>query len=216
VIPVSATDWLMYTTDADGRIVSTPSLEPRIPPEDWKAYKRVLDWCFANRDTDFVLEFLRVPSHEVIYRTVKHLTIAAPESLMQYAASLVHDLTSPNSPRYSCPATDYFLQLLHHVPISDPDVFHQMVTDAIFISDLAYRALVVLGLARQKDLYIEHALKSLKDRSEAERALTARLYKHIQKLSGLPDSEEYHELIGDSFVPPVRVLVARLLSSPLG
>jgi hypothetical protein len=216
VIPVSATDWLMYTTDADGRVVSTPSLEPRIPPEDWKAYKRVLDWCFANRDTDFVLEFLRVPSHEVIYRTVKHLTIAAPESLMWYAASLVHDLTAPNSPRHGCLATNYFLRLLHHVPVSDPDVFHQMVTHALLIRDRSYRAHIILGLARQKDHYIERAFKSLGDRSEAERAATAWLYEYIRVLSGLPDREEYRALIGNPFVPPADVLVARLLPSALG
>jgi len=216
VIPVSATDWLIYTSDADGRIVSTPSLEPRIPPEDWRVYKRVLDWCFTNRDTDFVLEFLRIPSHEVIYRTVKHLTIAAPEALMWYAASLVHDLTSPSSPQHGCLATSYFLRLLHHVPISDPDVFHQMVTHARFIRDRSYQAHIILGLARQKDLYIERALQSLKDRSEAERAATAPFYKCIRELSGLPDRGEYRALIGNPFVPPADMLVARMLSSALG
>lgn len=216
VIPVSATDWLIYTSDADGRIGSTPSLEPRIPPDDWKAYKRVLDWCFVNRDTDFVLEFLRVPSHEVIYHVVKHLTIAAPEALMQYAASLVHDLTAASSPRHGCLATNYFLRLLHHVPISDPDVFHQMVTHALLIRDRSYRAYIILGLARQKDLYIERAFQSLRNRLEAERAAMAGLYKCIQELSGLPDREEYRALIGNPFVPPADMLVARLFSSALG
>jgi len=216
VIPVSATDWLVYTSDADGRIVPSPSLEPRIPPDDWKAYKRVLDWCFMNRDTDFVLEFLRVPSRAVIYHTIKHLTIAAPEALMLYAASMVHDLTAPSSPYHGCPATNYFLQLLHHVPITDPDIFHQMVTHALLIHDRSYRAHIVLGLARQKDLYIERAFKSLKNRSEAERAATARLYGYILELSGLPSYEEYRALIGNPFVPPAQVLVARLLPSALG
>jgi len=216
VIPVSATDWLVYTSDADGRIVSTPSLEPRIPPEDWRAYKRVLDWCFANRDTNFVLEFLRVPSRKVIYHTIKHLAIAAPESLMQYAASVIHGLTTPNSPYHGCLATNYFLQLLHHVPISDPEIFHQMVTHALLISDRAYRASIVLGLARQKDWYIERAFKWLEDRSEAERAATARLYGYILELSGLPNYEEYRALIGNPFVPPAHVIVARMLSSALG
>jgi len=216
VIPVSATDWLVYTSDADGRIVSTPSLEPRIPPEDWRAYKRVLDWCFNNRDTDFILEFLQVPSHEVVYRTVKHLAIAAPESLMGYAASVVHDLTAPDSPRHSCLATNYFLRLLHHVPVSDPDVFHQMVTHALLISNRSYRAHIILGLARQKDLYIERVFQSLRDRSEAERAATARLYGYILELSGLPCREEYRARIGNPFVPPADMLVARLVSSALG
>ena len=216
MIPVSATDWLIYTSDADGRVVPTPSLEPRISPDDWKAYKRVLDWCFMNRDTDFVLEFLRVPSHTVIYHTVKHLTIAAPESLMLYAASLIHDLTAPNSPRYSCPATSYFLRLLHHVPISDPEIFHQMVTHALLINDRSYRAYIILGLARQKDQYIERVFKGLEDRSEAERAATARLYVYIAELSGLPNVSAYRALVGNPFVPPAHTLVARLLPSALG
>jgi len=216
VIPVSATDWLMYTTDADGRIVSTPSLEPRIPPDDWKAYKRVLDWCFANRDTDFVLEFLDIPSRAVIYHATKHLAIAAPESLMQYAASVIHDLTAPNSSRHGRLATNYFLQLLHHVPVSDPEIFHQMVTHALLIHDRVYRAYIVLGLARQKDRYIESVFRFLESCSEAERAATARLYACIAELSGLPDVSAYRALVGNPFVPPADLLVARLLPSALG
>ena len=216
VVPVSATDWLMYTTDADGRVVSTPSLEPRIPPEDWKVYKRVLDWCFMNRDIDFILEFLNVPSRAVIYHTLKHLAIVAPESLMQYAASLIHDLTAVSSPRHGCLATNYFLQLLHHVPISDPEIFHQMVTHALLIHDRVYRAYIVLGLARQKDRYIESVFRFLEGRSEAERAATARLYAYIAELSGHPNVSEFRALVGNPFVPPADMLVARLLSSPLG
>jgi hypothetical protein len=216
VIPVSATDWLIYTSDTDGRVVPTPSLEPRIPPEDWNAYKRVLDWCFMNRDTDFVLEFLRVPSRAVIYHTVKHLTIAAPEALMQYATSLIRELTTLNSPYHGSLATNYFLQLLHHVPITDPEVFHQLVTYAMLIHDRSYRAHIVLGLARQKDQYIERAFKWLENRSEAERAATARLYGYILELSGLPNYDKYRAVIGNPFVPPAQVLVARLLPSTLG
>jgi hypothetical protein len=216
VIPISATDWLVYTTDSNGRIVPTPSLEPRIPPDEWNVYKRVLDWCFMNRDTDFVLDFLRVPSHAVIYHTIKHLAISAPEALMQYAASLTHDLTSPSSPRYNCLATNYFLRLLHHVPISDPEIFHQMVTHALLINDRAYRGYIILGLARQKDRYIERVFQFLKDCSEVERAATARLYAYIAELSGLPDAPAYRAVVGNPFVPPADMLVARLISSTLG
>ncbi len=216
VVPVSATDWLVYTTDADGRVISTPSLEPRIPPDDWDAYKRVLDWCFNNRDTDFVLEFLNVPSRAVIYHTVKYLTVAAPEVLVQYALALTHDLTAPTSSRYGSLATEYFLQLLHHVPVSDPEVFHQMVTHALFIADRSYRACIVLGLARQKDLYIERVFKWLEGVSESERAATARLYALIAELSGLPNVASYRALLGNPFVPPAHVLLARLLPSAFG
>jgi hypothetical protein len=108
------------------------------------------------------------------------------------------------------------LQLLHHVPISDPEIFHQMVTHALLINNRSYRALIILGLARQKDQYIERAFKSLKDRSEAERAATGPLYKCIGELSGLPNCEEYYALIGNPFVPPAHVIVARMLSSALG
>jgi hypothetical protein len=216
VIPVSATEWLKYACDADGRIGTIPSLEPHIPPEDWGAYKRVLDWCFMNRDTDFVLEFLNIPSHKVIYHTIKHLAIAAPESLMLYARDLIHDLTAPNSPRHGDLATEYFLRLLHHVPVSDPEVFHQMVTHALLINDRPYSAYIVLGLARQKDRYIERAFEFLRGRSESERAATARLYACILELSGLPDVSEYRALIGNPFVPPARALVARLVSPALG
>jgi hypothetical protein len=215
VIPVSATEWLKHTTDTNGRIIPTPSLEPHIPPDDWKVYKRVLDWCFVNRDTDFVLEFLDVPSHAVIYHTVKHLTIAAPDKLMLYARDLIHKLTAPNSPRYSCLATDYFLQLLHHVPVSDPDIFHQMVFCVRFINDHPCRAQIIHGLARQKDRYIERALESLKDRSEAERTATERIYKLIAVLSGLPDVSAYFGSVGDPFVPPARALIARMLQPTL-
>ena len=91
-----------------------------------------------------------------------------------------------------------------------------MVTHALLINDRSYRAHIVLGLARQKDLYIERVFKWLEDRSEAERAATARLYGYILELSGLPNYEEYRALIGNPFVPPAHVIVARLFSSTLG
>jgi hypothetical protein len=86
----------------------------------------------------------------------------------------------------------------------------------MLIHDRSYRAHIVLGLARQKDQYIERAFKWLENRSEAERAATARLYGYILELSGLPNYDKYRAVIGNPFVPPAQVLVARLLPSTLG
>jgi len=215
VIPVSAHDWVIYATDESGRVVPIPNDDIRIPPDDWERYKKVLDWCFYNRDADFVVEFLRVPYREVIYHTVKHLAIAAPELLVRYAAALIHDLTSPHSVHHNCLYTQYFLKLLYHVPISDPEVFHAMVVSALVIPDGPYRGYILFGLARQKDRYIEQAFEYLRTRSESERAAVARLYGYILELSELPNYHEYRRIIGHPNVPPASVLVSKMFSRVL-
>ena len=215
VVPVSARDWLIYASDSDGRVSPRPLDDERITPDEWHKYKRVLDWCFVNRDDHFVLEFLDVPYQRVIYHTVKHLAIAAPEKLALYAAALVHDLTSPRSRHHGCLHTEYFLQLLHHVPIADPALYHVMVANALVIENSSYRGYIVLGLARQKDWYIERAFDYLRNLPERERAATARLYGLILELSGLPNYAEYRALIGNPNVPPASALVSKLVSRTL-
>jgi len=215
VIPVSATDWIIYASDGYGRVAPTPTNDVRIPPEDWTRYRRVLDWCFQNRDADFVAEFLRVSDRRVVYYTVRHLSIAAPETLVQYALALTHDLTAPNSPHHNRLYTTYFLQLLHHVPLSDPEQFHTMVGHALVMQDNVYRGYILLGLARQKDRYIEQAFEFLKNRPETERAAVARLYGYILELSGLPHYQEYRAVIGRPDVPPSQVLISKMVSRVL-
>ena len=215
VVPISARDWLIYASDSDGRVSPRPLDDERITPDEWHKYKRVLDWCFVNRDDDFVLEFLEVPFRHVIYYTVKHLAIAAPEKLALYAAALIHDLTSPRSRHHGCLHTEYFLQLLHHVPIADPVLYHGMVANALYIGNSSYQGYIVEELARQKDWYIERAFDYLRNLPERERAATARLYGLILEKSRLPNYEEYRALIGNPNVPPASVLAARLVSRTL-